>query len=50
MFNLINIDLQLFSDFHMYLLFYEGMRDGVYYISKRYSKANNNDVKSYDPK
>ena len=49
MFNLINIDLQP-SDFDMYLFFEEGMRDGAYYISKRYSKANNNYVKSYDPK
>ena len=49
MFNLINIDLQLFSDFDMYLFFEEGMRDGVYYIYKRYSEANNNYVKSYDP-
>ena len=26
------------------------MRGGVFYISKRYSKANNKYLKSYDPK
>ena len=26
------------------------MRDGVFYISKRFSKANNKILKSYDPK
>ena len=34
----------------MYLFFQKGMRGGVSYISKRYSKANNKYLKSYDPK
>ena len=33
------------------MLFFErGMRGGVYYISNRYSQANNRSLKSYDPK
>ena len=34
----------------MYLLFGKFMRGGVSYISKRYSKANNKYLKSYDTK
>ena len=34
----------------MYLFFEKGMRVGVSYISKRYSKANNKYLKSFDPK
>ena len=34
----------------MYILFEKGMRGGVSYISKRYSKANIKYPKSYDPK
>ena len=34
----------------MYLFFDKGERGGVSYISKRYSKANNMYLKSYDPK
>ena len=34
----------------MYLFFEKGMRDEVFYISKRYSTANNKYLKSYDPK
>ena len=34
----------------MYLFFEKGMRDGVSYTSIRYSKTNNNYLKSYDPK
>ena len=34
----------------MYLLFVEGMADGVSYISRRYSKASNKYLNSYDPK
>ena len=34
----------------MYLLSGKGIRDRVSYISKRYSKANNKYLKSFDPK
>ena len=34
----------------MYLFFEKGMRDEVFYISKRYSTVNNKYLKSYDPK
>ena len=34
----------------MRLLFENGMRGGVSYISKIYSKTNNKHLKSYDPK
>ena len=41
--------IELISDLDMYI-FFEGMSSGVSYISKRYSKANNKYLKSYDPK
>ena len=42
--------LELISDLHMYILFKNGIRGGVSYISNRYSKANDKYLKSYDPK
>ena len=33
----------------MHLFFEKGMKGGISYITKRYSKANNKYVKSYDP-
>ena len=44
------IDLKLVLDANMYLLFEKGMRGGISYISKRYSKASNKCLKSYDLK
>ena len=44
--NMTKVKLELFS----YLLFEKRMRGGVYYISKRYSKANNKYLNSYDSK
>ena len=34
----------------MYIFFKKGLRGGISYISNRYSQANNNYLKSYDPK
>ena len=47
--NMTKVELELISDLDMYI-FFEGMSSGVSYISKRYSKANNKYLKSYDPK
>ena len=33
----------------MYLFIEKGLRGGISYIAKRYSKANNKYIKSYDP-
>ena len=47
MLNMTKVKLELTSDPDMYIFLEKGMRDGVSYISNRYSKAN---LKSYDPK
>ena len=39
----------IISDTGKYLIFEKDMRGGVSYISKRYSKANNKYLNSYDP-
>ena len=44
------VKLELIPDDDMYLFFEKGMRDGVSYISKRYSEANYMYLKSNDPK
>ena len=44
------VKLELTSDEDMYLFFERGMRGRVSYISKRYSKASNKYLKSYEPK
>ena len=43
--NMTKVELELISNADMYLFF-----NGVSYISKRYSKANNKYLKSYDQK
>ena len=49
--NMTKVEFELTLDADMYLLFEKNMRGGVSCISKRYcSKANNNYLKSYDPK
>ena len=50
MLNMINVELGFISDVDMNLFFEKVVRGGVFYVSKRYSKSNNNDLKSYDPK
>ena len=43
------VELELFSDATMYLLFEKGLIGDASYISKRYSKANNKYLKIYNP-
>ena len=50
MLNMTRIELELISDANMYLFFEKGIRDEVFYISKRYSKASNNYLKSHEAK
>ena len=42
------IELDLISDIEMHLFIEKGMRDGISYIAKRHSKANNKYMKCYD--
>ena len=50
MLNIKKVKLELISDLCMYILFEKDMRDGVSYVSNRYSKASNKYLKTYDPK
>ena len=42
------VELEKISDPDKYMFFEQGMRGGVSYINKRYSKANNEYCKDYD--
>ena len=42
------IELELISDIDMYLFIEKGMRWGIFYIAKKFSKANNKYIKSSD--
>ena len=48
MLKMTEIELALISDIEMYLFVEKGMRGSISYIAKRYSKANNKYMKSYD--
>ena len=48
MLKMIKVELEKISDPDKYMFFEQGMRGGVSYINKRYSKANNECCKDYD--
>ena len=48
MLKMTRVELELISDVDMHLLIEKGMRGGISYIAKRYSKANNKYMKDYD--
>ena len=50
MLNMRKVELELTTDADMHLFFEKGMRDGVSYISKRYSKVNSKYLKLHDSK
>ena len=43
-------EIELIKDPGMFIFFEKGVRDGISYISNRYSKANNKYSTSYVPK
>ena len=50
MFKMTKTEFELIPDPEMYIFFEKGTRGGTFYISNRYSKANNKYLKSYHPK
>ena len=49
MFNMTKVELELIAYADMYLFFEKYMRSVVSYVSKKFSKADNKYLKSYDP-
>ena len=49
MLNMAKVQLELTSVVDIYLFFEKGLTGGAFYISKRYSKANEKYSKSFDP-
>ena len=50
MLSMTKVELELISDANMHFFFGKGAEGGAFYISNRYSQANNKYLKSYDPK
>ena len=50
MLKMAKIELELIPYSDMYIFFEKGTRSGISYISNRYSKANNEYLKSFKPK
>ena len=49
MLKMTGVKLEKISSIDMYLFIEKGLRGGIYYIAKRYAKANNKHMKNYDP-
>ena len=49
MLKMTGVELDKISDIDMYLFIEKGLREGISYIAKRYSKANNKYMENYDP-
>ena len=49
MLKMTGVKLEKTSDIDMYLFIKKGLRGGIFYIAKRYAKANNKYLKDYDP-
>ena len=45
-----DIKLEEISDIDKYLFIEKGLRGGISFIAKRYTKANNKYMNDYDPK
>ena len=50
MLKMTSVKLEKISDNDKYLFIEKGMRGGIFYIAKRYAKANNKYTNDYDPK
>ena len=48
MLKMIKVELEKISDPDIHLFIEKGMRGGISYVSKRYSKANNEKCPNYD--
>ena len=48
MLKMTGVKLEKISNIDMYLFIEKGLRGGISYIAKRYSKANNKYMKNYD--
>ena len=50
MLKMTDVKLDKISDIDMYLFIEKGLRGGISYIAKRYSKTTNKYIKNFDPK
>ena len=50
MLKMTEIELELIADIDTYVFVPKGIRGGISYIAKRFNKANNKYMKSYDEK
>ena len=48
MLKMTDVKLEKIFDIDMYLSIEKGLREGIFYIAKRYSEANNKYFKDYD--